>query len=134
MLPEQEIEIIDMEIVQEPSYTYKLDIESGRIRGMVDDLDAVIQAVQKILWTERYSCVIYNSEYGVELERLIGQEYDYIKSDLERTITEALLTDNRILGIENFEIEKTGLNSLHASFTVNSTEGSVPVETEVMIV
>lgn len=101
---------------------------------MIDGHEAIIQAVRKILSTERYAYVIYSSQYGVELDRLIGQEYDFIVSDIKRTLTEALLMDNRIIGLENFEMEKTGLDTMEVSFLVNSIEGEVDFSTEVKIV
>ncbi len=101
---------------------------------MIDGHDAIIQAVRKILYTERYAYVIYSSQYGVELDRLIGQEYDFIVSDIKRTLTEALLMDNRIISLENFEMEKTGLDTMEVNFLVNSIEGEINFSTEVKIV
>ena len=101
---------------------------------MIDGRDAIIQAVRKILYTERYAYVIYSSQYGIELDRLIGQEYDFIVSDIKRTLTEALLMDNRIIGLENFEMEKTGLDTMEVNFLVNSIEGEINFSTEVKIV
>ena len=101
---------------------------------MIDGPDAIIQAVRKILYTERYAYVIYSSQYGVELDRLIGQEYDFIVSDIKRTLTEALLMDNRIIGLENFEMEKTGFDTMEVNFLVNSIEGEIYFSTEVKIV
>ena len=100
---------------------------------MIDGPDAIIQAVRKILYTERYAYVIYSSQYGVELDRLIGQEYDFIVSDIKRTLTEALLMDNRIISLENFEMEKTGLDTMKVNFLVNSIEGEINFSTEVKI-
>ena len=88
----------------------------------------------KILYTERYAYVIYSSQYGVELDRLIGKDYDFIVSDLERTITEALLADDRILSITDFVAEQTAIDRMSATFTVNSVVGSVNINTEVIIV
>lgn len=133
MIPEQDIDLTNLEVETQPSLTYKLDFERKRIGGMVDNEEAIMQLVMKILYTERYAYVIYSSDYGVELERLIGQEYDYIVSDLERTIKEALLVDDRILDIEEFEMEQTGLDTMNASFKVISILGELDFETEVII-
>lgn len=133
MIPEQEIDLTNMEIESQPSLTYRLDLERKRVGGKIDNEDAIMQMVVKILNTERYAHVIYSSQYGSELERMIGKDYDFIVSDLERTIKEALLADDRILSISNFEIEKTGLDTMAASFTVNSILGEVNMDTEVNI-
>ena len=133
MIPEQDIDLTNLEVETRPSLTYRLDFERKRIGGMVDNEEAIMQLVMKILYTERYAYVIYSSDYGVELERLIGQEYDFIVSDLERTIKEALLVDDRILDVVDFETVKTGLDTMTAKFKVISILGDANIETEVNI-
>ena len=48
-----------IEIVQEPSLTYRLDLNSNIISGMTDGLEAVKQAVYHRLGIERYQYPIY---------------------------------------------------------------------------
>lgn len=133
MIPEQVIDLTDLEIENQPSLTYKLDFERKRIGGMIDNEQAIMQMVMKILYTERYAYVIYSSQYGVELDRLIGQDYNFIVSDLERTITEALTADDRVIDITDFQINKIGIDKMEVSFTVNSVVGSANINTEVII-
>lgn len=134
MIPEQQVDLTNLEVVNQPSLTYKLDFERKRISGKIDNEEAIIQLVMKILYTERYTYVIYSSQYGVELDRLIGKDYDFIVSDLERTITEALLADDRILSITDFVAEQTAIDRMTVTFTVNSVVGSANINTEVIIV
>lgn len=134
MIPEQKANLTILEEQIQPSRTYHLDLDRKRVTSMIDGREAIIQAVRKILYTERYAYVIYSSQYGVELDRLIGQEYDFIVSDIKRTLTEALLMDNRIISLENFEMEKTGLDTMEVNFLVNSIEGEINFSTEVKIV
>ena len=133
MIPEQEVDLTNLEVVSQPSLTYKLDFERKRIGGKIDNEEAIMQLVMKILYTERYAYVIYSSQYGVELDRLIGKDYDFIASDLERTITEALLADDRILSITDFQANKIGIDKMEVSFAVNSIAGSTNINTEVII-
>lgn len=133
MIPEQAIDLTNLEIENQPSRTYKLDFERKRIGGMIDNEQAIMQMVMKILYTERYAYVIYSSRYGVELDRMIGQDYDFIVSDLERTITEALTADDRVIDITDFQTNKIGIDKMEVSFTVNTFNGSVDIETEVAI-
>lgn len=133
MIPEQVIDLTNLEIENQPSRTYKLDFERKRIGGMIDNGQAIMQMVMKILYTERYAYVIYSSQYGVELDRMIGQDYDFIISDLERTITEALTADDRVIDITDFQTNKIGIDKMEVSFTVNTFDGSVDIETEVNI-
>lgn len=134
MIPETDINLTVLEEQIQPSKTYKLDLTRKKVTSMIDNQEAIIQAVQKILYTERYACVIYSSQYGVELDDLIGQEYDLIKADIKRVISEALLVDNRIVSIKNFDIQQVGLDKLEVSFIVVSTEGEVNFNTEVLII
>ena len=131
MVPEQTDEMLELEIATQPTLTYKLDFESKRISKKIDGLDAVMQAVMKILYTERYSCVIYSGDYGVELEKLIGKDYDYIVSDIERIITEALTVDDRVTSISDLQIEKVATDAMRITFTVNTIYGSRRVTQEV---
>lgn len=134
MIPEQQVDLTNLEVVNQPSLTYKLDFERKRISGKIDNEEAIMQLVMKILYTERYAYVIYSSQYGVELDRLIGKDYDFIVSDLERTIIEALLADDRILSITGFVAEQTAIDRMTVTFTVNSVVGSANINTEVIIV
>lgn len=133
MVPEQNGDMLELDIATQPTLTYKLDFETKRISTKIDDFEAVMQAIMKILYTERYSYVIYSGDYGVELERLIGQDYDYIVSDIERIITEALTVDDRVLSISDLEIVKLNKDSAQVTFTVNTIYGSGAVATEVLL-
>ena len=133
MIPEQISSLNRLEFISQPSLTYKLDFDKRRIGGKIDNMDATTQAVMKILYTERYAYVIYSSQYGVELERLIGKDYDFIISDLQRTITEAVLADDRMISVTEFKITKTGIDTLTASFTVNSIFGQANITVGVTV-
>ena len=99
MLPEVETDFTDgYEVEEEPSLTWKLDIENGRIRGLADGEDAVRQAVYCILNTERYETLIYSWDYGVEFVDLIGSPLNYAMTELARRAEEALTQDDRIMG------------------------------------
>ena len=133
LTPAQLFSLAQVTQTSQPSLTYRIDFEQNRIIGKVDGTEAMLQAVRKLLNTERYAYPIYNGDYGVELDRLIGQEYDFIAADLERTIWEALSIDDRISHIGGFTIQQSGKDSLMASFTVYTIEGIIPVELEVSI-
>ena len=111
---------------QIPSKTYK--VVHNRIVGFTDDLDAVEQAVDKILQTERFQYEIYSESYGHDLIDLIGQDFDLAFSEIERLIVESLTADDRIDGIENLALNKTSKNTLVATFTVTTIFGSINKE------
>lgn len=114
-----------------PGHTYKLDLNSKRIVGMVDGRTSVTQAIYKTLYTERYAWLIYNWDYGMELEQYLGLEFDYVMADIERSITEALLVDDRIIELRDFKMKKTRIDALYVEFTAITTEGDSKIEWEV---
>lgn len=116
-----------------PSYDFKLNMETNRISGYVEDLEAVEQAVYIMLSTERYEHSIYPCDYGVEFNDLIGEDVEWVIPELELRITEALLTDERILEVNNFEFDRSEKGKIHVSFTIESTKGTLNMEKEVEI-
>jgi len=121
-----------VEEVQQPSKTYRLDFEKGRIFGMTDGLEAVKQAVFKILQTDRFRYLIYSPDYGMEWNGLIGANPAFIRSELRRRITEALTQDDRIDSVTDFQIDITG-DTATVRFTVVSTFGSFQQEVTVHV-
>lgn len=115
------------------SRTYAVNWQTGRVSGFVDGIDALRQAIYKILRTERFAHLIYSWNYGFEANRLIGQNAAYLKSEIQRLVTEALLADDRITAVENFKISITGKRQAAVEFTVVSVFGETEIETEVTV-
>jgi hypothetical protein len=122
----------DFEIEEETSHTYKLDLDNSTIAGYVDDLEAMKQAIYLILNIERYEYLIYSWNYGIELNDLYGQPIPFVLPELKRRITEALVQDSRILGVDNFSFE-VNKGKIHATFTVHTIYGDVEAEKVVSI-
>ena len=122
----------DFEIEEQPTYTYKLNIDSNSIIGFTDELEAMKQAIYLILNIERYEYLIYSWNYGIELNDLYGQPIPFVLPELKRRITEALVQDSRILGVDNFSFE-TNKGKVHATFTVHTIFGDVEAEKVVTI-
>lgn len=133
MLPKTTTRIpSSIKVVQQPSKTFRMDMENKRIVGFVDGLDAVAQSVYCTLGTERYEHIIYSWNHGVELQNLTGKPISYVKSELKRRITEALIQDDRISGVDTFDFEvKQG--RLNVSFTVHTNTGEIREKMEVGI-
>ncbi|GIP59684.1 DUF2634 domain-containing protein [Paenibacillus sp. FSL W8-0186] len=119
--------LMTAEAALETSRTYGIDFHKGRCTGMIDGLDAVRQAVYKILQTDRFTHLIYDANFGSELSGLQGQSQGYVRSEINRLIKEALLADNRISGVENMQITITGDEAV-ATFTVVSIFGDFKSE------
>jgi Protein of unknown function (DUF2634). len=112
-----------MEVIEQPSRTWRLDVDRGRAAGMIDGLDAVRQAVFKIFQTERFRHIIYDADYGAELASLIGRDPALVRSELKRRITEALTQDDRIDDVTDYEIDFSE-ETAAVQFTVVSTFGT----------
>ncbi len=119
-----------IEYIEQPSLTWKLDAEKERIVGRLDGLDSVKQAASKILQTPRFRHLIYTPDYGAELDKLIGMNPAFVKSEATRMLQEALTQDDRITGVENVQTTVAG-DSLLIEFTVISTYGSFEMSQEV---
>lgn len=121
----------DEAIEEVPTKTYK--VVNGRIMGFVDDLEAMRQTVEKILSTERFDNLIYTDSYGTEYADLIGEQMDLVRSEVERVITEALVTDDRIVSIDDFTMLTIDKTRLQVSFFVSTIFGEIKAEREVAI-
>lgn len=96
------------EAEEQPSLTYRLDLENGRIVGRADKLEAVNQAIRKAIITPRFKCLIYDNQYGSEVEEAIiakDASKEYIEAVTEGFIKDALRPDTRILSIYDFSFE-----------------------------
>lgn len=78
--------------------------------------DAYIQWCLKVVSTERETCLAYSSDIGVELEQ-VQNDRAQAESDIEKTITEALMINPATEYVRDFEFEHEG-DSLFCSFTV----------------
>lgn len=130
MLPESaNYELIsDYDDLEQTSITYKLDKENKRIVAVYEDYKEIIrQAVYLILMTERYDYAMYSWNYGIELNDLFGREIQYVIPVLMSRIKEALLQDDRILNVTDFNFSIKH-NVYNASFTVVTKYYNVDVK------
>lgn len=113
-----------------PSKTYYINRNTNRISGYIDDKNAIVQAIYLILSTERYESVIYNWYYGTEFDSLVGKDRDFVKSELKRRIVEALLEDDRILDVTDFDIT-FNKDIANVVFLVETNIGDININWEV---
>lgn len=123
----------DLEIIEQPTLTYGMDMGGDSVRGYVDGLEAMKQAIYKIIMTERYQYIMYGWNYGVELLDLFGEPVSYVCPELERRISEALLWDDRIESVTEFKFDFPAKGVVHVSFKVHTVFGDAQAEREVNI-
>ena len=107
------------------SNTFRVRYESDyKLLGMCDDIEAMKQAIFKIINTERDKYLSYDWNYGIELNDLIGKPIPYVYAEIERRIKEALLADNRIKEVTDFRFSNNGGDVL-CLFTANTIYGEI---------
>lgn len=114
-----------------PSKTYTLNFNNKRIVGMCDGEEALKQAIHKSLITARGEFEIaYSDEYGSDIENtMIGDEVsqDFLETIIPELIKEALLEDDRIYDVIDFEIYFKS-DSMFVSFNVDCEFGDLDIE------
>lgn len=115
---------------EQPSKTFQLS--ANRLSGYIDNREAVEQAVFCILNTERFDCLIYSWNYGVEQKGLYGKPINYVKSEIKKRITKALIQDDRILDVSAFSFEEFQ-KSLQVTFVVHTVYGDINAKKEVKV-
>lgn len=135
LLPDNSIaETSNVSVVSQPNKTYRMQIEAEHVGGsLISEIRAVEQAVYKILNTERYKHVIYSWNYGVEMADLFGKPIPYVLPEIPRRIREALIQDDRIEDVTDFDLQYDNRGNVTAKFTANSIYGDIVMTTEVKI-
>ena len=132
MIPTTSFDMSELESVEYSDKEYKLNADKGTVCGTCDQLEAVKQAVFKMLNTERYDNIIYSWDYGVETKDLYGMPMSYVQPEIKRRFEEALLQDERISEVSDFEFEING-PELHVTFTVTCDFGQFNTERTVTV-
>ena len=115
-----------------PSKTYRIDVENRRIVGTTDGSEAVMQFIRKVLSTDKYAYEIYDWYYGNELNKLVGQPYDYVVTRIPNIFREALLVDDRIIDVRNFSFRRSSIDAIIVSCVVDTVYGTIQYEQEVL--
>ena len=131
MIPSNRNLIVTQIGQNEVTITYKVDSYNKRIIGTTDGQPAIEQAILKNFDTERFAYVIYSKNYGIELEKYIGKDYDFIRSDLQRAIEECLLVDARIYSINNLQFTQEGLDYMSITMDIETEQGVLTTTLEV---
>jgi phage baseplate assembly protein W len=109
-----------------PSRTYCIDLENKRIYGYIDGKAALRQAIYKILATIRFEYIIYSDNYGTRLVDYTDKLTEYVWAELEVCIREALMRDDRINAVTDFDFEENKSERvLYISFTVSTDEEDI---------
>lgn len=122
----------DSQVVKVPR-EYGIDFATGQLAGkIVEGLEAIKVWIWLCMHTERFRHAIYSADYGTSLEQYIGHmlSEEYINTDCESEISDALLINEYIESIEDFEAVRNS-DSLNISFRVVTKFGSIEVDENV---
>jgi phage baseplate assembly protein W len=108
-------------------------VETDRIEGFTNGIDAIKQAIYHILMTERYAYLIYDNNYGVELQQYIGKDLDYIEATIEQTLKEALTYDLRITDVKVNSIKQIDHDKVLINFTAYTIYGDLVLEVNINV-
>ncbi|MEN1969031.1 DUF2634 domain-containing protein [Lentibacillus sp. N15] len=129
--PEVDVELPDEDVEIETLRTYKIDYETMTItKEIIEGMEAIRQFIYMVLRTQRYEHFIYSTDYGSEIDALLSdsevtQEFKIM--ELPRLITEALIYDERIDDVTDFDI-KQEFDAFRVSFAVHTVEGILEIE------
>lgn len=114
----------DIQLTSRPSRTWIIDRKTMQVAYMDEGLESVRQAVEIALNVKRFRWQIYNTNFGNELNDLIGDDADYIKSEFQRMVDDALSVDDRVIDTSDYTFSVDG-DSITITFTVNTVFGQL---------
>lgn len=117
----------NLQITSIADKTYKLDFDTDKCRYNITGIEALKQSIYKILMTDKYRYLIYSHSYGLDLNNL--HNIHYIKVELPRRIREAIMIDDRVEDVTDFEFTDTkDKSSVSIRFRVKSIYGNFEME------
>jgi Protein of unknown function (DUF2634) len=113
-----------VETTEQPTKTYAVDLDGSEIGGFIDGESALRQFVRKAIMTARFRFLIYDDQYGCELEDLLGADVstELLEIEIPRVIREALIYDSRIADVTEFNVTRSG-DGLFVSFRITASDG-----------
>lgn len=118
------------QFLKEPKFDFDKNefvISMGKF-VMISGLELIKQKIQKVIRTERNKYKIYDgTNYGIALEKkLISNTLplNYVKSEIERAITESLLDIVGVTSVNSFSVEQDG-DLLTTEFDVTTEFGAL---------
>ena len=108
------------------------DFETGQLKTKggqyyyVEKNEAIKVWIWKSLHSSRYTYLAYSTNYGNEINTLVGRYLakQLLYSELKRMLEEALLCNPYITSLSDFQIEQKG-SRIECLFAVNTVYGNV---------
>lgn len=119
---------VDLPVFKELAFDF--ETEQLKTKGgqyfYVEKNEAIKIWIWKALHASRFAYLAYSTNYGNEINTLIGRYLakQLLYSELKRLIEEALLCNPYITSLTDFEVEQKG-SQVYCTFSVNTIYGSV---------
>jgi hypothetical protein len=119
---------VDLPVFKELAFDF--ETEQLKTKGgqyfYVEKNEAIKIWIWKTLHASRFAYLAYSTNYGNEINTLIGRYLakQLLYSELKRLIEEALLCNPYITSLTDFEVEQKG-SQVYCTFSVNTIYGSV---------
>ena len=110
--------------------TFGINLQQNFIGNKIDKLEAIRQSVYLTLSVEADKYIIYPYTYGIRTLDLFGKPIYYVMAVIPDRIKEALLSDDRITDVSDFEFKVNG-RKLTVKFIVHTIYGNIEEETVV---
>ena len=117
-------------VAQAKTQTFNIDASKNIIRGKVDEVESLKQAIYLLLSVEADQYIIYPYTYGMKTVDLIGKPVYYVAAVIPNRVKDTLLSDDRITDVTDFTFERNK-NKLHVKFVVKTIYGDLDGETVV---
>lgn len=129
------IDTEDLALNIRTSKTWKLDTKKKRVTNeMIDEIEAVKQAVFIHLNVENKNSYIHTNGFGVQFQQLYGKNIDLVIAKLPDIVKDALAWDERVLDVSDFEFEKLDHNRiLKFSCLITSCYGDFTYEGQINV-
>ena len=119
--------------VIEVPHEYGIDFTTGQLTGkIVEGLEAIKVWIWLCMHTDRFRHAIYSRDDGTALDQYFGHVLsdEYINTDCESEISDALLMNEYIESIEDFEAVRNS-DTLNIKFRLVTKFGSLEVDESV---
>ena len=126
-----QINTANVEYGSYPNNEWIVDFTDGGNDAPASNLETIVQAVRFALETGRFKYPIMGSNFGTVFDDLIGTDYAYTRSEISRRIMGALLIDDRIVDVRDFQYTVGDNSAMTVSCTVETILGNVNISTTI---
>lgn len=109
--------------------TWFIDWNNKRITRLATEYEELAQTIHRALMTDRYYYQIYTWQYGSDLSDLVGtKNLPFLKGSIKKSVKDALKFEDRVINVDDVQIENNAPNEYHIVVSISTTLGVVREE------